>query len=154
MRKYIVVLGTALLAGIPACVDLNEDVVTGLTPGSYGTQAVFEQLVNASYQPLRSFYAQERGFTVTEFGTDIFTKGADGSFKYVNDYTTQLNPDAQFFRTHGSTSTGRSIQPTRRSARPRSCKWTPPSRPSGWAKLVSCGLCTTSIWSRCSGPSR
>jgi len=98
MRKYIVVLGTALLAGMPACVDLNEDVVTGLTPGSYGTQAVFEQLVNASYQPLRSFYAQERGFTVTEFGTDIFTKGADGSFKYVNDYTTQLNPDAQFFR--------------------------------------------------------
>src|SRR5437016_11679922 len=98
MRKYIVVLGTALLAGMPACVDLNEDVITGLTPGSYGTQAVFEQLVNASYTPLRSFYAQERGFTVTEFGTDIFTKGADGSFKYVNDYTTQLNPDAQFFR--------------------------------------------------------
>src|SRR3989442_9715622 len=99
MRKHIVgLVGTALLAGVPACVDLNEDVITGLTPGSYGTQAVFEQLVNASYTPLRSFYAQERGFTVTEFGTDIFTKGADGSFKYVNDYTTQLNPDAQFFR--------------------------------------------------------
>src|SRR6266550_2828100 len=97
MHKHTIALvGAALLAGLPACVNLNEDVVTGLTPGSYGTQAVFESLVNASYEPLRSFYAQERGFTVTEFGTDIFTKGADGSYKYINDYTTQLNPTAQF----------------------------------------------------------
>src|SRR5258705_9796486 len=97
MRKHpVALLSAALLAGLPACVNLNEDVVPGLTPGSYGTQAVFEALVNASYEPLRSFYAQERGFTVTEFGTDIFTKGADGSFKYINDYTTQLNPTAQY----------------------------------------------------------
>src|SRR6266571_1288840 len=99
MRKHTVaLLGAALLAGVPACVNLDEDVVTGLTPGSYGTQAVFESLVNASYEPLRTFYAQERGFTVTEFGTDIFTKGADGSHKYINDYTTQLNADESFFR--------------------------------------------------------
>ena len=99
MRKHTLALvGAALLVGLPGCVNLDEDVVTGLTPGSYGTQAVFESLVNASYEPLRTFYAQERGFTVTEFGTDIFTKGADGSHKYINDYTTQLNPDAQFFR--------------------------------------------------------
>jgi hypothetical protein len=98
MRTHTIVLvGAALLSAL-ACVNLDEDVVTGLTPGSYGTQAVFESLVNASYEPLRSFYAQERGFTITEFGTDIFTKGADGSFKYINDYTTQLNPDAQYFR--------------------------------------------------------
>src|SRR5258705_2386356 len=97
MRKHpVALLSAALLAGLPACVNLNEDVVPGLTPGSYGTQAVFESLVNASYEPLRTFYAQERGFTVTEFGTDIFTKGADGSFKYINDYTTQLNPTAQY----------------------------------------------------------
>src|SRR6266487_889869 len=99
MRKHtIALLGATLLAGVPACVNLDEVVVTGLTPGSCGTQAVFESLVIASYEPLRSFYAQERGFTVTEFGTDIYTKGADGSFKYINDYTTQLNPDAQYFR--------------------------------------------------------
>src|SRR2546427_9874144 len=99
MRKHTFALvGAALLVGLPGCVNLDEDVVTGLTPGSYGTQAVFESLVNASYEPLRTFYAQERGFTITEFGTDIFTKGADGSHKYINDYTTQLNPDAQFFR--------------------------------------------------------
>jgi hypothetical protein len=92
------IIGAALLAGLPACVNLDEEVISGLTPDSYGSRAVFEQLVNATYEPLRSFYAQERGFTVTEFGTDIFTKGADGGHKFINDYTTQLNPDAQFFR--------------------------------------------------------
>jgi hypothetical protein len=96
-RKAAVV-GVVLLAALPGCVDLNEDVISGLTPNSYGSRAVFEALVNASYEPLRSFWAQERGFTVTEFGTDIFTKGADGSHKYINDYTPDLNPDAQFFR--------------------------------------------------------
>src|SRR6266513_5361613 len=99
MRKpTIALLGATLLVGVPACVNLDEDVVTGLTPGSYGTQAVFESLVKPAYEPLRSFYAQERGFTVTEFGTDIYTEGADGSYKYVNEYTTQLNPDVDFIR--------------------------------------------------------
>ncbi|HYT84576.1 MAG TPA: RagB/SusD family nutrient uptake outer membrane protein [Gemmatimonadales bacterium] len=99
MHKHTAaVLGAALLAALPGCIDLNEDPISGLTPTAYGTRAVFEALVNASYEPLRSFYAQERGFTVTEFGTDIFTKGADGSHKPINDYTTQLNPDESFFR--------------------------------------------------------
>src|SRR5256886_2423876 len=81
----------------PGRQDLNEDVITGLTPGAYGSEAVFQALVNASYEPLRSFWAQERGFTLTEFGTDIYTKGADGSYKFVNDYTTQLNPTVDYF---------------------------------------------------------
>ncbi len=55
MRKHtIALLGATLLVGVPACVNLDEDVVTGLTPGSYGTQAVFESLVKASYEPLRT----------------------------------------------------------------------------------------------------
>jgi starch-binding outer membrane protein, SusD/RagB family len=97
-RGATAILGAALLAGLPGCMDLNENVISGLTPDSYGSRAVFEALVNASYEPLRGFWGQERGYTVTEFGTDIFTKGADGSFKYINDYTPDLNPDAQFFR--------------------------------------------------------
>ena len=85
MTKRTVVLAVVLVTSLPGCVDLNEDVVTGLTPGAYGSQAVFQALVNATYEPLRSFWAQERGFTLTEFGTDIFYKGADGSYKFVND---------------------------------------------------------------------
>ena len=88
----------ALLVSLTACVDLNEHLVSGLANQPYNSPQVFEALVNATYEPLRSFWAQERGFTVTEFGTDIFTKGADGSHKYINDYTTQLNADEAFFR--------------------------------------------------------
>ena len=96
--RIAALLGTAMLASSAGCLNLDEEVVTGLTNTSYGTPEVFNALVSSSYEPLRTFYGQERGFTVTEFGTDIFTKGADGGFKYINDYSTQLNPDAQFFR--------------------------------------------------------
>ncbi len=96
-KRTVGLLSVVLVTCLPGCVDLNEEVVTGLTPGAYGSEGVFQALVNASYEPLRSFWAQERGFTLTEFGTDIYTKGADGSYKFVNDYTTQLNPTVDYF---------------------------------------------------------
>jgi hypothetical protein len=96
-KRTIGLLAVVLVTCLPGCVDLNEDVITGLTPAAYGTEALFQEFVNASYEPLRSFWAQERGFTLTEFGTDIYTKGADGSYKFVNDYTTQLNPTVDYF---------------------------------------------------------
>src|SRR5207244_2417335 len=96
-KRAAVMVGAAILTGLAGCMDLNEDVISGLTPGAYGTEAAFQALVNATYEPLRSFWAQERGFTLTEFGTDIYTKGADGSYKFVNDYTTQLNPTVDYF---------------------------------------------------------
>src|SRR2546430_4297942 len=96
-RRTTALLGAALL-GLAACVDLNEDLISGLANQPYPTPDVFQALVNATYEPLRSFYAQERGFTLTEFGTDIYTEGADGSYKYVNEYTAQLNPDVDFIR--------------------------------------------------------
>jgi len=96
-RRTIALLSAALLS-LAACVDLNEDLISGLANQPYSTPDVFQALVNATYEPLRSFYAQERGFTLTEFGTDIYTEGADGSYKYVNEYTAQLNPDVDFIR--------------------------------------------------------
>src|SRR5205814_1872529 len=128
MTKRTVVLAVALVTGVPGCVDLNEDVVTGLTPGAYGSEAVFQALVNASYEPLRSFWGQERGFTLTVFGTDIYTKGADGSYKFVNDYTSNLNPTVDTSRTPGTISIGRSTRSTRPSTRRRSYRWTRASR--------------------------
>src|SRR5437899_2262431 len=96
-RRTIALLSAGLLS-LAACVDLNEALISGLANQPYPTPDVFQALVNASYEPLRSFYAQERGFTLTEFGTDIYTEGADGSYKYVNEYTAQLNPDVDFIR--------------------------------------------------------
>jgi len=99
MRHRPVALATAvLLAGLAACVDLNEHLVSGLANQPYNSPQVLDALVNATYEPLRSFWAQERGFTVTEFGTDIYTKGATAVTSFINDYTTQLNADESFFR--------------------------------------------------------
>src|SRR5437879_7772526 len=99
MRNRPVALATAvLLASLTACVDLNEHLVSGLANQPYNSPQVFDALVNATYEPLRSFWAQARGFNVTEVGTDIYSKGADGSHKFINDYTTQLNADESFFR--------------------------------------------------------
>src|SRR5437588_7451744 len=95
--RAVGLVAAVLTTCLPGCMDLNEDVISGLTPGAYGTPAAFQALVNASYEPLRSFWAQERGFTLTEFGTDIYTQGADGSYKFINDYTPQLNPTVDYF---------------------------------------------------------
>src|SRR5919109_1106779 len=98
MRTLTALLGTVVLLGLPACADLDEDIITGVTDEFYATPEGFEAAVSAAYSFLRSTYAQERGFTLTAFGTDEFTKGADGSHKFYNDYTPQLNGDASFVR--------------------------------------------------------
>src|SRR5207244_3334572 len=82
----------------PACVNLTEVPVSGITEAYYDSPAGFDAAVNASYEGLRAFYAVQRGFAVTVFGTDEFTKGADGAYKYINDYTPQLNGDDQYVR--------------------------------------------------------
>lgn len=97
--KKLTILGLAALTSFTAsCLDLDEAIITGVTHDYYDTQVGFEALVNATYEPMRTFYAQERGFTLTAFGTDEYTKGADGGHKFYNDYTPQLNPGASFLR--------------------------------------------------------
>src|SRR5437660_10952359 len=58
-RRTIALLSAALLS-LAACVDLNEDLISGLANQPYPTPDVFQALVNASYEPLRSFYAGAR----------------------------------------------------------------------------------------------
>jgi hypothetical protein len=86
-------LAAALAAalGAPACADLNEEVVTGVTAPYLNTASGYEDLVRATYRFAREFYGRERGFSLTEYGVDTFTKGSDGDFKYLNDYTSQFD---------------------------------------------------------------
>jgi hypothetical protein len=99
MNKLTATLAAGLVAVFSAsCADLNEEVITGVTASYYETPAGFEAVINASYEPLRTFYGQERGMSLTVFGTDEFTKGADGSYKFFNDYTPQLNAGVDFLR--------------------------------------------------------
>jgi starch-binding outer membrane protein, SusD/RagB family len=94
--KRTIALAAAGLISLTGCLDLEENVVTGVTARYYETPAGLEDAVRASYGALKDFYGQERDMTLYEMGTDIFTKGADGSHKFYNDYDSQLNPTASF----------------------------------------------------------
>src|SRR5919107_5716609 len=97
-RRLLAPLAALLLGGAAGCVDLTETPITGITSAFYSTPAGFESAVNAMYAPTRTFWALERGSTMTVFGTDEFTNGADGSYKFFNDYTAQLNGDVDYIR--------------------------------------------------------
>jgi hypothetical protein len=82
----------AVLFMTPACEDLLEEVPVSNVSGLYlDTKAGFEDAVKATYSTLRDWYGREAAFTLTVFGTDTYTMGADGSFKFVNQYTSQMD---------------------------------------------------------------
>src|SRR5215208_394484 len=97
-RRLIAPLAALVVGGAAGCVDLTEHPITGITSSYFETPSSFESVVNATYTPLRSHWALERGATMTVFGTDEYTRGADGSYKFFNDYTAQLNGDVDFIR--------------------------------------------------------
>ena len=97
-RRLIAPLALAFVGTAVACVDLKETPITGITSAYYATPSGFESAVGAMYQPLRSFWGLERGATMTVFGTDEFQKGADGSYKFFNDYTSALTGDVDFIQ--------------------------------------------------------
>src|SRR5215218_7373512 len=97
-RRLLLPLAALLLGGAAGCVDLKENPITGITSAYYGTPAGFDAAVNSMYFPMRTHWALERGSTMTVFGTDEYQKGADGSYKFFNDYTAQLNGDVDFIR--------------------------------------------------------
>jgi hypothetical protein len=97
-RRLFLPLAALCLGGAAGCVDLTEHPVTGLTSAYYSTPLGFDLAVNAAYQPMRNHWPLERGATMTVFGTDEYTKGADGSYKFFNDYTAQLNGDVDYIR--------------------------------------------------------
>ena len=97
-RRLLLPLAALALGGAAGCVDLKENPITGITSAYYGTPAGFDAAVNSMYYPVRTHWALERGATMTVFGTDEFQKGADGSYKFFNDYTAQLNGDVDFIK--------------------------------------------------------
>lgn len=75
-----------------SCEDaLQEDVVSQIGDDYLNTAKGLEDGVNAAYTSLRAWYGSERGNNFTEFGTDIYTNGADGSWKFMNTYTNQFD---------------------------------------------------------------
>lgn len=79
-----------------ACKDyLKEELVSGVSASSYYTTAAgLEDAVDATYSFLREIHSEERAYSVTVFGTDTHTNGADGGWKSFNYYDNGLNSGA------------------------------------------------------------
>ncbi|WP_128546119.1 RagB/SusD family nutrient uptake outer membrane protein [Larkinella soli] len=91
ITKSCLVLG-ALLIGTSSCKDLLQEVPVSQVGSQYAsTPNGFEAVVKAAYASLREYYGREDAMTLTVFGTDTYTMGADGSFKFVNQYTSQID---------------------------------------------------------------
>ncbi|GAC1375467.1 MAG: RagB/SusD family nutrient uptake outer membrane protein [Hymenobacter sp.] len=94
-RKLVPVAALLLLA-TSSCKDLlKENIVSQVGSGYLTTAAGFDAGVKAVYSSLRDFYGRENGMDVTVFGTDTYTFGSDGTYKYMNQYTTQLDSRTQ-----------------------------------------------------------
>ncbi|MBC7758266.1 MAG: RagB/SusD family nutrient uptake outer membrane protein, partial [Phormidesmis sp. FL-bin-119] len=74
MKKIILIMCCLALVSQSCEKVLEEKVVSNITPEYYKSAAGFEDAVKASYEPLRTFYGSQRGFTLTVFGTDTYTK--------------------------------------------------------------------------------
>lgn len=95
MKKLISIFATTtvlLLTG-QSCTKVLEEVPISQVGAQYlDTPAGFEAAARGAYQTLRDFYGREVGMNLTVFGTDTYTMGADGSYKFMNQYLSQFDP--------------------------------------------------------------
>lgn len=90
----------ALLCTTQSCSDLlDEKVISGIGNNYINTPKGFEDAVKSAYSSLRFFYGTQQGLTLTEYGTDIYATGADGSYKGFHFYDTQLQPTVDYLAT-------------------------------------------------------
>lgn len=88
-KSLAITLGMAMSF---SCADyLEEDVVSQIGNDYLNTAKGLEDGVNAAYSTMRTWYGTERGNNLTIFGTDIYTNGSDGSWKFMNLYTNQFD---------------------------------------------------------------
>ncbi|AKD54462.1 RagB/SusD family nutrient uptake outer membrane protein [Spirosoma radiotolerans] len=91
-KSFRILALTALLLSGQACKNvLDETVISAIGNDYINTPKGFEDAAKAAYSSMRTFYGSERGLTMTEYGTDLYTTGADGSYKGFHYYDTQMN---------------------------------------------------------------
>ncbi|MCY7349342.1 MAG: RagB/SusD family nutrient uptake outer membrane protein [Cytophagaceae bacterium] len=92
LRNFKFILAAGLLLGSQSCKDLLVETPISQVSSAYlDTPAGFESAIRAVYTSLRAYYGRETTPTLGVFGTDTYTMGADGSYKFVNQYTSQLD---------------------------------------------------------------
>lgn len=100
MKKILIfVTATMLLLTGQSCKDILVEVPISQVGSQYlDTPAGFEAAARGAYQTLRDFYGREVGMNLTVFGTDTYTMGADGSYKYMNQYLSQFDGRVDLIR--------------------------------------------------------
>ncbi|MDR6196224.1 hypothetical protein [Siphonobacter sp. SORGH_AS_0500] len=100
MKKIVYTLLIAsLMLTNQSCKNLLEETpISSVGADYFNSQAGFEAGVKAAYSSLRDYYGREIGTNLTVFGTDTYTMGADGSYKYMNQYTTQFGSNVDILR--------------------------------------------------------
>jgi starch-binding outer membrane protein, SusD/RagB family len=94
-----VLLAAVLLLSGQACTNLLDEVPISQVGAQYtNTPAGFEAAGRAAYATLRDFYGREIGMNLTVFGTDTYTMGADGSYKFMNQYLSQFDARVDLLR--------------------------------------------------------
>ncbi len=92
IKSFRVLSVLAILLVGQSCKDvLKEEVISSIGNDYINTPKGFEDASKSAYASLRNFYGTENGLTLSEYGTDLFTTGADGSYKGFHFYDTQLN---------------------------------------------------------------
>lgn len=87
----------AMLLLSQSCKDvLDETVISAIGNDYINTPKGFQDAVKAAYSTLRYYYGTQQGLTMTEYGTDIYATGADGSYKGFHFYDGQLNPTVDY----------------------------------------------------------
>lgn len=70
------ILGTValgLFAGVTSCVDLDENLITGVSSQYYATPDGLNAAIVASYSQLRGFFGREQLLSLTQVGTDTWS---------------------------------------------------------------------------------
>jgi hypothetical protein len=95
-RKLRVLANISLIGvvalGTQSCNDLlTEEVISRVGNDYINSAKGLNDATSAAYSTMRSWYGTERGMNLTVFGTDSYQNGADGSFKFMNTYTTDFD---------------------------------------------------------------
>jgi starch-binding outer membrane protein, SusD/RagB family len=95
MKKKLIFLIIAFMAiNIQSCNDFLDKGLVSDVSGEYNSTASgWEYAVNATYYYLKYVYSNERAYSLTVFGTDTYTNGADGGYKGFNQYDANLRAD-------------------------------------------------------------
>jgi len=91
MKRFLL---CTLAFGVVGCVDLDEELISGVSSQYYSTPDGLNAAVVASYSQLRSFYGREQLLSLTQVGTDTWMAAdqAGSNNKDFDNYGGGLNP--------------------------------------------------------------